>query len=624
MTGALKQSLEGHPNDTEEVSLVSFSPDGQFLASAAIYDRTIKLWDLAAGTLQRTLSHPRCSPCCPIFSPDGRFLISLASDPDHPTIFLWDLMKDCFEEETANSLGDVECVSFSPDSQLLALGSADGSVKLWDIASGNLQQSLEVSTKRITSLSFSHNSRFLGTLCEEYRFRIWNIATGAEKILPDPIFAGIFSPTEEILVTVSDDSLSFWDPDKGLRIKKFQGKYCNYDQAFSPDGKFLALARDQSQVMILEMPTGIAHAPFGAHADSVLSLAFSPNGQFLASASEDKTVKIWHVGAGIPTPEQYSEGHSSRVCSLTFSADGETLVSCSDDGTSALWHPKTGSLSQKQSLGRTPRPYVALAPSGKFLVSISVHEEIKLWRIANSRIEPIPTFQGLNSADEPRETRVVTFSPCGRILASLSADTIQLWDVDTMTGSLRLKHTLDGHSDYPWSTLSFSPNGQLLATSSIDKTLKIWNTTTGSLETTFECRPKKVFVWGFSPNGRFIAVYLIGKNRRDLSLLDIATGEQKQTWRSVGYTRRSTFSRDGSYLNTDFGDLDIQAEYLNLTNSPGEGVEISILKSHWVTFNRRRRLWLPPEYRPSCFAIHGNVLVLGYGSGRVLFINFCP
>ncbi|KAJ5687581.1 hypothetical protein N7536_010200 [Penicillium majusculum] len=328
MTGALKQSLGQHPNDEGDVSRVSFSPNGQFVASTNFTDRTVKLWDPTA-----------------------------------------------------------------------AFASADGLVKLWDLASGNLQQTLESYTRQVTHLSFSHTGQFLGILCEHGRFRIWNIVTGVEKILPVGIFAGIFSPTEKILVTVSHEfSLSSWDPGTGLPLKNFEGKYCNYDQAFSPDGKLLAIARDQSQITILDMSTGILHAPFGAHADSVLSMAFSPNGQFLASASEDKVVKIWHVGAGIPKPEQSYEGHSSRVCSLTFSTDGETLVSCSDDGTAALWYPKTGSLSQKQLLGSSPPPVVALAPSGEVLVSISVDNQIKLWRITKSTIEHIPTLQGLSSA----------------------------------------------------------------------------------------------------------------------------------------------------------------------------------------------------------------------------------
>ncbi|KAJ5961138.1 NACHT and WD40 domain protein [Penicillium vulpinum] len=628
MTGVLKQSLEQHPEESKNPSRIAFSPNGRFLASTVFNGRTIKLWDPATGELKQALSHSRCSPCLPIFSPDGRFLASPSSNRDCPTIFLWNLVEDCFEEEAVNGLGDAYCVAFSPDSQLLAFASDDGLVKLWDISSGTLRQTLECHTKQITRLSFSHNGQFLGIMCKKYRFIIWNIETGAEKILPGQIFAGIFSPTEKILMTVSDKFLlSSWDLDTGLPMKEFQGKYCNYDQVFSPDGKFLALAQDQSHVMMLDMSTGIPHAPFGAHADSVLSMAFSPNAQFLASASGDKIVKIWHVGAGIPKPEQVPEAHSNRVSLLSFSSGGETLISYSDDGTAALWCPKVGSLFQKQPLGSSPGSspgrYIALAPSGKVLVSISVNKEIKLWRISKFTIESIPSFQGLESADEPRETRGVIFSPCSRTLASLSGNTIQLWDADTATGSLSLKHTLDGHSDHVWDTLSFSPNSQLLATSSKDKTVKLWNTTTGSLEETFQCHPMDVFDVKFSPNGRFIACTLTGERRRDLSLLDIATGDQKQTWRSVGYTRNLTFSRDGSYLNTDFGSLDIQPEYWDTPISPKTDMEISISKSHWVTFNSRKTLWLPPEYRPSCFAIHGNILVLGYESGRVLFLNLC-
>ncbi|KAJ5834216.1 NACHT and WD40 domain protein [Penicillium robsamsonii] len=628
MTGVLKHTLEGHPNDTEELVFIfiSFSPDGQLLASASINDpRTVKLWDPVAGTLQRTLNHPLCSPFFPTFSPDGRFLVSPTCDPDRPGIFVWDLIRDCFEQIAANSSGTVSCVAFSPDSQLLAFALAGGSVKLWDIASGRLRQTLECHTESITRLSFSHTGQFLGILYDQFRFGIWNIVTGAEKILPGTIYAGIFSPTEQVLVTVSGECLlSSWDPDTGLPVNDFQGKYSPNGLVFSPDGKFLALARDHFQVMVLDMSTGIAYAPFGAHSDLVVSMAFSPNGQFLASGSRDQVVKIWHVGTGIPKPEQHSEGHSSRIRSLTFSADGETFAGCCNDGTVALWYPRTGSLSQKQLLASFPGLDVALAPSGKFLVSISVEKEIKLWRITKSKIEPIPTFQSLNSADEPCGTSEVTFSPCSRMLASHSGGTIQLWDADTTTGSLRLKHTLHYDSEYICENLIFSPNSQLLAARSGDKMLRIWNTRTGSLEKTFPCHPMEICNLEFSPNGRFIASYLLNEGRRFLSLLEISTNEQKQTWRIPGYSERLMFSRDGSYLRTDFGHIDIRPEYWDAPISPGEDVEISIFKSHWVTFNRRKILWLPLEYRPSCFAVHGNILVLGYGSERVLFIEFCP
>jgi WD40 repeat protein len=66
--------------------------------------------------------------------------------------------------------------------------------------------------------------------------------------------------------------------------------------------------------------------------------------------------------------------------------------------------------------------------------------------------------------------RSVSFSPDGSLLASGSKDkTIKLWRVSD--GSL--VRTLTGHTDWVMS-VSFSPDGSLLASGSVDKTIKLW------------------------------------------------------------------------------------------------------------------------------------------------------
>jgi len=155
----------------------------------------------------------------------------------------------------------------------------------------------------------------------------------------------------------------------------------------------------------------------------------------------------------------------------------------------------------------------------------------------------VQTFQGHSEL-----VRSVTISPDSQILASSSPDkTIKLWNLETGA----LLYTLEGHSSVVIS-VAFSPDGKTLASASNlevgDGNIKLWDVHTGKLKRVLSkgLLSLRVSCVTFSPDGQTLAS---GNIDTTIKLWRLNSGKVHSTLKGHGWDVNSVaFSRDGKIL----------------------------------------------------------------------------
>lgn len=96
-----------------------------------------------------------------------------------------------------------------------------------------------------------------------------------------------------------------------------------------------------------------------------------------------------------------------------------------------------------------------------------------------------------------------------------------------------------------------------------------------------------------------------------------------QTLDIEGFLKRFEFDRNGSYITTTEAAYAINGDILGATQLSAEVIGIGFTEN-WITWNERKMLWLPAEFRPICLSVSGTTIVLGTASGKVVIVGLSP
>ncbi len=290
--------LEGHTNT---VASVSFSPDGQTLASGS-WDDTIRLWDVATGATIRTLRGHTSDVYSVSFSPDGQIIASGSQDD---TIRLWNASTGDTIYMLRGHRNSVYSVAFSPDGQIIASGSWDDTIRLWDASTGDTIRTLRGHTSDVYSVAFSPDGQIIASGSRDDTIRLWNTSTGATirtlRGHRDRVYSVSFSPDGQIIASGSqDDTIRLWNTSTGATIRTLRGhRNIIHSVAFSLDGQIITSGSLDATIRLWDASTGDTINTLTGHIYSVYSVSFSPDGQTLASGSRGYTIRLWKLPAKV-------------------------------------------------------------------------------------------------------------------------------------------------------------------------------------------------------------------------------------------------------------------------------------------------------------------------------------
>jgi WD40 repeat protein/serine/threonine protein kinase len=403
-------------------------------------------------------------------------------------------------------------VAVSPDGERIASGSQDGIIKIWDAKTGQELRRIPAHKNHVRSIAFSPDGLSLASGSWDETVKIWDAQTGqARRTL------------------------------KGHHVKV-------WSVAFSPDGKLLASGAGHAgvqdsvgEVKLWNVVTGQEVRSLQGHRSTVNCVAFSPDCQRLASGATgpQPTVKVWDVQTG---QELWTRDLHHHVWGVAFSRDGRLLASSGGGAfwggaELKIWDARTGQLIRDLHQHTRGVWCLAFSPDGHRLASGSIDQTVKIWDVTSG--QPALTLRG-----HLGDVRSVVFSPDGhRLFTGAHDGTVRVWDATPLghqedEGCL----TLRGHSDEV-NSVAFHPlDPAIVASASIDGTIKLWNTRTALPLLNLRDPDGSVISLAFSPDGRLLAT-VGGEN---LKIWDTNSGKVVNTLHGqLGGDLSVTFLPDG-------------------------------------------------------------------------------
>ena len=465
---------------------VAISPDESTLAGGDFNGSHVTFWDLPSRSERRKLD----------LGPSGHTLAGLAFSP-HGTLLatatfqgplhLWDARTGAERQRLNGHSLSVAALTFSPDGGWLASSALDQTIRLWDVSAGREKATLLGHQHLVSGLAWTPDSKTLVSYSEDESLKFWDVLHGRElaTIRTKAGLRGLgVSPKGTALALGGPGLAELWDVPAAAvhRINLKRGVLDIEAMALTGSGSTLALSgvlRQEYQrtgigfLDLWNLTTGQRNARLLAEFPVLDTVVSSPDGRLLAAGGEGPFV--WLID---PVAEKIVEQLKlplEKVASVDFSADGK-LLACGG-GTSLVIYDLAGR--RVKDTFKLPAEVIKLTFTADG-AAVAIHDRsaaLRLWDVATGKEQPWTSAADLPVLLDVQGGSSFALSAKGDLLAGIRPGAIFFWDLRTRT---KLPLRLTTTDPLGFSTLAFTPQGDILATGTHAGALECWDVKDGT------------------------------------------------------------------------------------------------------------------------------------------------
>jgi WD40 repeat protein len=373
------------------LSAVAFSADSRFVAAGGA-DAVVRVWDVQTKSEVRGLRGHTDWVTSVGFTPNGRYLASVAAEKDN-SLRIFELPALDTGGGSGGHQNAVNAVAVSPDGKQVATAGADQMIKLWDVKSGRELATLVGNADTPLALAFTGTDAVvLGGRVptgDSGRLHFWG--TGPARLNRSVVTGEVYT----VVPAAAGPQIGVWAARPAVGEKEKNHAY----ELYSAKGDLLLTVADKGR--------------------GVQAVAFTPDLAWALGGDKTGTLRIWDLG----NKGERSGGDwplfQLGFADLGVTPDKKYLVAADEGGTVKVAGIEKRTVVASGTPHKGGTQAVLVSPTGKTFVTVGKDREVKAWALTEFKDEKLTE---LRSWALPVAVNGLAYTPDGKSVVTGNAD----------------------------------------------------------------------------------------------------------------------------------------------------------------------------------------------------------